>query len=49
MKEKILHYALHNAITHKGKAEAKAVLGKLLSEIPELRKDVKKEKKKLKR
>ena len=42
MKEKILHYALHHAITHKGKAEAKAVLGKLLSEIPELRKDVKK-------
>ena len=40
MKGKILHYALHNAITHKGKAEVKAVIGRLVSELPNLRKDI---------
>jgi len=38
-KHNILHYALHNAITHKGKAEVKAVLGKILSEFPHLKKN----------
>ena len=42
MKNKILHYALHNAIIHKGKADVKAVLGRLLSEIPHLKEDIKK-------
>jgi len=41
-KHNILHYALHNAITHKGKAEVKAVLGKILSEFPHLKKDIEK-------
>lgn len=45
MKKRILYHALHNAVFHKGKAEVKAVLGKILSELPHLRKDIKKIKK----
>jgi glutamyl-tRNA synthetase len=34
-------YALHNAIMHDGKADAGSVLGKLISEQPELKSDIK--------
>ena len=37
VEELILKYALINAYTHKGKANAKAVIGKVLGENPELR------------
>lgn len=39
--EKIRKFALHNATQHHGKANANAVLGKLLAEHPELRSRVK--------
>lgn len=42
MKKLILKHALANAVEHKGKANNKAVLGKILAERPELKKDVKK-------
>jgi glutamyl-tRNA synthetase len=34
-------YALINAVTHKGKADLKAVLAKVFGEVPEARKDIK--------
>lgn len=37
VKELIMKYALINAISHKGKANPKAVIGKVLGENPELR------------
>lgn len=39
-KELILKYALQNAIFYSGKANPKAVLGKILASEPELRKDI---------
>ncbi|MBD3259516.1 glutamate--tRNA ligase, partial [Candidatus Woesearchaeota archaeon] len=39
MKEKIWLYALENAVKFKGKANPKAVLGKILGEFPKARKD----------
>ena len=39
MKQVIYKYALKNAIEH-GKANSKAVLGKVIAEIPDLRKNV---------
>ena len=41
MKEIILKYALQNAVKYKGKANIGAVLGKVLSENPKLKKDTK--------
>ena len=43
----ILKYCLQNAVLHNGKANANAVLGKIMSEKPELRKDVLSIKKKI--
>ena len=40
-KKIILKYAILNAIQHDGKADIRAVLGKILSEKPELRKKIK--------
>ncbi len=40
MEQDIWKYVLHNAVKHKGAADEKAILGKVLGEIPELRKDV---------
>ncbi len=40
MDDLILRYALINAVEHGGKASEKAVLGKVLGERPELRKDI---------
>ena len=40
MDEMILKYALQNAVLHSGKADTKAVLGKVLSEQPSLRNDI---------
>jgi glutamyl-tRNA synthetase len=40
MKEKILKYALLNAVQYQGKANLKAVVGKLLSENPELKNNI---------
>ena len=42
LKNAILMYALQNAVRYNGKADAKAVIGKVLGENPELRKDTKK-------
>ena len=42
LKNTILRYALQNAVRYNGKADAKAVIGKVLGENPELRKDTKK-------
>ena len=39
--DEIRKYALKNAYQHNGKAEAGAVIGKILAEYPELRKDTK--------
>ncbi|QQG38842.1 MAG: glutamate--tRNA ligase, partial [Candidatus Woesearchaeota archaeon] len=41
MKDKILKHALLNAISYKGKASAKVVLNKLLSELPHLKDKIK--------
>jgi glutamyl-tRNA synthetase len=41
MKDLILKYTLQNAVKYGGKANIKAVVGKILSEKPQLRKDVK--------
>ncbi|NQV08701.1 glutamate--tRNA ligase [Candidatus Woesearchaeota archaeon] len=41
MKELILKYALQNAVLYKGKANEKAVLGKVFSENPDVRKNAK--------
>ena len=38
--KKIRKYTLINAIEHNGKAQAKSVIGKILADIPELRKDM---------
>ena len=40
-KDIILKYALQNAIFYSGKANPRAVLGKILAQEPELRKNVK--------
>src|SRR3990167_371223 len=42
MKDLILKYALQNAVRYKGKANIGAVIGKVLAENPELKKDTKK-------
>ena len=42
IKEAIMKYALQNAIKFKGKASMGAVIGKLISEDPKLKKDMKK-------
>lgn len=41
IRELVLKYALINAYTHRGKANPKAVIGKVLGENPELRKRAK--------
>ena len=40
MKDIILKYCLQNAVFYRGKADARAVLGKVMAEVPEARKDV---------
>jgi len=40
MKDIILKYCLQNAVFYKGKANPKAVLGKVMAELPKARKDV---------
>src|SRR3989338_10162526 len=42
LKNTILKYALQNAIKYDGKADAKAVIGKVLGKNPKLRKEAKK-------
>jgi len=42
MKELILKYVLQNAVKFKGKATIGAIIGKVLAENPDLKKDVKK-------
>src|SRR3989344_2285354 len=42
MKDLIIKYALQNAVRYKGKANIGAVIGKVLAENPELKKDTKK-------
>jgi len=42
MKELIIKYALLNSIQHNGKADFKAVIGKIISEKPELKSSLKK-------
>src|SRR3989344_4901241 len=42
MKDLILKYALQNAVRYKGKANIGAVIGKVLAENPELKRDTKK-------
>ena len=37
LRDLVYKYALHNAYSHGGKAQPKAVLGKILAEKPELR------------
>jgi len=41
MKDLILKYALKNALDYNGKANFQAVLGKILNEKPELRRNIK--------
>jgi glutamyl-tRNA synthetase len=41
MKELVLKHALVNAIEHEGKADVQAVVGKIIAEKPELRKQIK--------
>ena len=41
MKDLILKYALQNAVRFKGKAHIGAVIGKVLAENPELKKNTK--------
>ena len=48
MEELILKYALQNAVKYNGKANIGAVLGKVLAENPELKKDAKKVSKEIK-
>lgn len=49
MKELILKYALQNAVKYKGKANIGAVIGKVLAENPELKNDMKKLSKEIKK
>jgi|TARA_B100001971_G_scaffold202585_1_gene216511 glutamyl-tRNA synthetase len=49
MKELILKYALQNAVKYKGKAHIGAIIGKVLAENPELKKDTKKLSKEIKK
>ncbi len=48
MDKKILRIALENAVKYKGKANVKGVFGKVLSEIPELKKKIKTAQKEIK-
>ena len=40
MKDIILKYCLQNAVFYRGKANPKAVLGKVMAEVPDARRDV---------
>ena len=49
MKQLILKYALQNAVKYKGKANIGAIIGKVLAENPQLKKDMKKLSKEIKK